>query len=317
VASCTLVAVAKLAVDQQTLVRSWTSAGTSNRKPQAPPIVVPRTLFVFLAGLEGTGHHLYEKLYQEESTKLKDIFNDGEIRLRDDLTKLQFSLYNDRAPEQALFSGHLGYLKGQIHVNGTMIFDSIVQQLRATNRKVLYWLDKISIDSPWRVGGGPTSTATYNATNVTFPIPLNGLSARGYGMMSYPNYLLPSRPLQYPDLHLLYRACVAANVSCGHVYLHRDPAAIIGTYTLTYIYACIHQNQRMSPVLSFWLAGHIRRINNQLTLVPGPYLFSPPTNNNNNRVDGGQAPFWRRRRPDHPVHDHGRRVAGATAGPWG
>jgi hypothetical protein len=230
VACCTLVALASLALDQQRLVRSsWTSAGTSNSKPQAPPIVVPRTLFVFLAGLEGTGHHLYEKLYQEESTKLKDIFNDGEIMLRDDLTKLQFSLYNDRAPEMALFTGHLGYLQRQIHVNGTMVFDSIVQQLHATNRKVLYWLDKISIDSPWRVGGGSPNSSTYNMVNATFPIPLNGLSARGYGMMSYPNYKLPMRPLQYPDLHLLYRACAAANVSCGHVYLHRDPAAIIGT----------------------------------------------------------------------------------------
>jgi hypothetical protein len=82
----------------------------------------------------------------------------------------------------------------------------------------------VSEDNPWRV------PARYDVTGTPFPIPVNGLAERGSGMMSYPNFLRPSRPLQYPDLHLLYRACRAARVNCGHVYLHRDPRGIIGTY---------------------------------------------------------------------------------------
>jgi hypothetical protein len=70
------------------------------------------------------------------------------------------------------------------------------------------------------------------AAGITFPIPINAYLVHGpYGQMSYPNYGSPSRSLQYPDLHLLHRACDAANVACGHVYLHRDPYDIMGTKT--------------------------------------------------------------------------------------
>jgi hypothetical protein len=252
----TLVALAALAVwdqqqDQTSILRLagiTTTKAMPKELPTSTPPPPPRTLFVFLAGLEGTGHHLYETLYNQASTKLADIFQDGEIGLRHDIVALQSSLYNDRAPEKALFTGHLAVLKGRPnHVNGTKVFDSIVRQLETINTKVLYWLDKhhpqsttmddgdhrttnddrnndVPEDNPWRV------PARYDVTGTPFPIPVNGLAERGSGMMSYPNFLRPSRPLQYPDLHLLYRACRAARVNCGHVYLHRDPRGIIGTY---------------------------------------------------------------------------------------
>jgi hypothetical protein len=193
----------------------------------------PRTLFVFLAGVEGTGHHFYEKLYNEQSNKLRDILGDGDLALQQDLLSLQTSLYNDAMPETALFTGALSYKKKNVHPDGHQIFQSIVQQLNATNAKVLRWLD----NDPDRHGNKTNDEKKQNTTTTTagttFPIPLNAILVRApVGMMSYPNYLLPSRPLQYHDLHLLYRACDAAQVACGHVYLHRDPYEVIGTLWL-------------------------------------------------------------------------------------
>lgn len=176
----------------------------------------PKSIFVFLAGIEGTGHHFYEKLIVEKSEKLKAIACDGTVMLDSDLITLQSSLYNDAQPQQALFTGTLGYMRKNLHPDGTALFQSIVRQLNATNEKVLQWLETQQNE---------TSSMT------PFPIPLSAYRVRGpFGMMSYPNYLLPSRPLQYPDLHLLYRACAAANVACGHVYMHRDPYEVIGTF---------------------------------------------------------------------------------------
>jgi hypothetical protein len=213
--ACTLLALALLLNSRPSRhLNTIALLPASTRSKREPP----KTLFVFLAGLEGTGHHLYAKLYSEKSSKLQDIVSDGELNLRQDLLRLQTSLYNDATPEQALFTGALAYKKKNVHPDGNQIFQSIVQQLNATNVKVLRWLED------------KDSEEEGNTTTGTFPIPMNAIFVRGpFGMLSYPNYLVPARPLQYPDLHLLYRACDAAHVSCGHVYLHRDPYEVIGT----------------------------------------------------------------------------------------
>lgn len=193
----------------------WNTTSPGPRLSKTPKKEPPKTLFVFLAGIEGTGHHFYEQLLVEKSEKLRAISSDGTVMLDADLIALQSSLYNDAQPQQALFTGPLGYMRKHLHPDGTALFESIVRQLNATHEKVLDW---------WEAQPNKTTTTT-------FPIPLNAYRVRGpFGMMSYPNYLLPSRPLQYPDLHLLYRACAAADVACGHVYLHRDPYEIIGTF---------------------------------------------------------------------------------------
>jgi hypothetical protein len=181
----------------------------------------PRTIFVFLAGMEGTGHHLYETLYNDKSAKLGYIDRiDG---LAQDLINLQSALYNNAEPENALFTGPLAFQKSQVHPDGDALFRTVVEQLRATNAKTLQWL--ADHNSSHDDNNDPLLAA-----GVTFPIPINAYSVHGpYGMMSYPNYGSASRSLQYPDLHLLYRACDAANVACGHVYLHRDAYDIMGT----------------------------------------------------------------------------------------
>lgn len=180
----------------------------------------PRTLFVFLAGIEGTGHHLYETLYNEKSVKLGYI--DRITGLAQDLVDLQSALHNTGEPEKALFTGPLAFQKRQVHPDGDALFRTVVDQLRVIDGKALQW----PTDRQQHEDDADPILAAGN----TFPIPINAYLVHGpYGQMSYPHYGSPSRSLQYPDLHLLYRACDAANVACGHVYLHRDPYDIMGT----------------------------------------------------------------------------------------
>jgi hypothetical protein len=44
---------------------------------------------------------------------------------------------------------------------------------------------------------------------------------------SYPSGLGSCRQINYPDLDMYYAVCQLANVECRHVYMHRDPHAIV------------------------------------------------------------------------------------------
>lgn len=183
--------------------------GTTSRKRDPP-----RALFVFFAGLEGTGHHFYEKIMQTKAKKLQQMTSYNGTNFVADILSIELALYNDAVPERGLFTGPLAFKKKRVHPDGDALFQTVVDLLNATHHRVLDGLEKMSSEG----------------NSETVPIPLNAFNVRGpFGMNSYPNYLVPLRPLQYPDLHLLYRACDAAQVDCGHVYMHRDPYEIIGT----------------------------------------------------------------------------------------
>jgi hypothetical protein len=113
-------------------------------KRRDPP---PRTLFVFLAGVEGTGHHFYETLFMEHSTKLRDIIGEKLHAMKSKMIHLQASLYNDIRPETALFTGALAYKKKNVHADGRKIFQSIVAQLKDVNTKVLRYLAYTTTDA--------------------------------------------------------------------------------------------------------------------------------------------------------------------------
>jgi len=49
---------------------------------------------------------------------------------------------------------------------------------------------------------------------------------------SYPMFMGPCRPLQYPDVDLLYAACKDAGVSCKHIVMTRDPHEVIRSTTV-------------------------------------------------------------------------------------
>ena len=50
---------------------------------------------------------------------------------------------------------------------------------------------------------------------------------KNVGMVSYPSYKGACRNLNYPNLDLFYQACNTAKVDCQHVYIYRDPYAIL------------------------------------------------------------------------------------------
>jgi hypothetical protein len=51
------------------------------------------------------------------------------------------------------------------------------------------------------------------------------------GQVSYPNHNGECRKLNYPNLDLLYQACDMAQVDCEHVYVYRDPLAVLKSTT--------------------------------------------------------------------------------------
>ena len=73
-------------------------------------------------------------------------------------------------------------------------------------------------------------TASTNSSSHVF-VPINTWRGHGFGLvgqLSYPNMPgLECRKLNYPNIDLLYNACDVANVDCVHVYLYRDPYAVL------------------------------------------------------------------------------------------
>lgn len=162
-----------------------------------------RTRFLFLIGLEGTGHHLYSELIQHSPS--------FEKLPAQHMIQLQQSLYHHQNKEQSLWGAHCG--KEQT-TNATIdILNRVVTNLQTLDQAV-----------------DPTVT-----------IPINGpkYPNTGFGMMSYPTYSSLDRQdnqrfalTKYPSMDLLYHACHVAKVTCGHVYLHRDPIQVLTSTTV-------------------------------------------------------------------------------------
>jgi len=93
-------------------------------------------------------------------------------------------------------------------------------------------------------------------------IPINGaeLPEFNFGTMSYPTFAW-NQVLNYPDIGLLYAACNRANVTCQHVFLSRDPYAIVSST----VRRSFHSVQLSSHLYSTMLAV----IHKQLVEFPG------------------------------------------------
>jgi len=66
-----------------------------------------------------------------------------------------------------------------------------------------------------------------------FVVPLNtAVGEIPSGQMSYPNFAIPSRTRNNPQLDALYEACESANVDCRHVYIYRNPLEILQSTTV-------------------------------------------------------------------------------------
>ena len=147
-----------------------------------------KVLFVFTMGLEDAGHDLASALAAQSPSHV---------------TSLQPSLHRLGDALNLVWRAFQTSVQTDPNVDVKALYGDLITQLRATQEQV----------------------ATVVGDNAELPlfINLNDTSST----WSYPAGTGPLRNLQFPDLDLWYRACEAAQVRCAHVYLHRDPYAIL------------------------------------------------------------------------------------------
>lgn len=177
---------------------------TTTRIVATSPFSKAPPRFIFLVGLEGTGHHLFSTLITESPMY--------QLLPKDDLIRLQQSLYNEHNKTNSLWTAHCS---ATLDSATNRIMNQVVANLQTLHRNV-------------------------HPTTVT--IPINGLEYNntGVGMMSYPNYSsrnpngkTPRCDLtKFPTIDLLYQACNRAKVTCGHIYIHRDPKQVLKSTTV-------------------------------------------------------------------------------------
>jgi hypothetical protein len=166
--------------------------------------------FVFVVGLEGTGHHLMGKILVNSPVR-RNLERLGIGKNSDFLKRLHKSLYDSKSG-LGLWDAHC-YEK---NVTTMSLKRKLTQQLVSLNTKLTQQLS-----SSFRNDSDDKSSSI-----VTFPVNTLG-EINQYGEVSYPNFMKPCRFLSYPNLDLWYEICDNARVDCEHVYLYRDPAAIL------------------------------------------------------------------------------------------
>jgi len=150
--------------------------------------------FIFMVGLEGTGHHLLNHFLRESPSALRA----NELGIRNELSQLMNKLYHKKVG----FLNQHCFSKSSVEV--AAVHDEVVGLFR-------------------RISGAVGDEA--------LSIPLN---AEGHirEMASYPQDKGLCRPLKYPDLNLLYNVCDEADVRCKHMYIYRDPYSIVKSTTI-------------------------------------------------------------------------------------
>jgi hypothetical protein len=228
--------------------------------------------FVFVIGLEGTGHHFIRSLIQ--GSPFWKIAEQWKIA-PDHISTLHDALFHSNrmsglwnAPCRELINYNPSptpittrpgqnsrgktlssrtsitstkkvsrqlTTKQEILHSSTSAQNQVVSELRAI--KEIYDTNKSTLQPPpSQQEPGVGQQQHQQPPNPPFRVPINtaGLSST-FGMVSYPNFGRPSscRKLQYPSLELLYAACDDADVACSHVYLYRDPIEVLRSTSIT------------------------------------------------------------------------------------
>lgn len=173
----------------------------------------PSIKFVIFVGIEGTGHHFWQDLVKESPI----FYELNSYGLHPEFTRrLTGNLYSHKTSRwKGLWSSPCKWDESDPTPNTTAIYGELVATLEAMKA---------------RVDNENERRETANKVVITFPV--NFLSiGDDFGVASYPGFLKPCRPLQYPNLDLWYEACIEAKVSCQHVYIYRDPYAVIRSTT--------------------------------------------------------------------------------------
>jgi hypothetical protein len=167
---------------------------TTQLVPESVPFHQNRkALFVFHAGIEGTAHHMLVDLLRKSPflTKNKEHRYIGALkevsRAMAFTTRPCTENMKDISEEYEHFVKHLQEV------------EQLVAEYVASNEDL--------------------------QKHTPIAVPLNAMFLeRVVGdMYSYPTFMGACRKGNFPDLDLIYQACEAAKVNCGHVYLYRDP----------------------------------------------------------------------------------------------
>ncbi|KAG7369595.1 hypothetical protein IV203_027341 [Nitzschia inconspicua] len=195
--------------------------------------------FIFFIGLEGTGHHLLKGIVSQSPAvdRLRQLHVHYELT-----TQLQEALHHEKR-KNGLFNVHCQ--PDQDKINTTEIQGRVVDVLRQIHQRVLTTKqdgtllthndDGVIIQQQQQRPQQPRRTDDRGFTHPSrlTALPINTLQAStSSGEMSYPNYHGDCRKLNFPNMDLWYHACRAAQVDCQHVYIFRDPYAILKSTTV-------------------------------------------------------------------------------------
>ncbi|CAB9523533.1 expressed unknown protein [Seminavis robusta] len=227
-----------------------------------------RLRFVMVVGLEGTGHHFMGQVIKESP-------------IMETLSRLKLAPTKLKLLDQKLFN-HINATTGLWNAHCATEEDEPPPDLTHTLKLVVKYLKEME------------RLAKMNAnTNNTIHVPLNTAvgGVKGFGQVSYPNFKGDCRKLNYPSLDLLYRACDMAKVDCGHVYIYRNPAAILQSTTRNRKYSSrmleqIHLYKSMYHIITAEFVAFPER-----TL--GCFGLLESNNGNNNKAWWKEmAPLW-------------------------
>ena len=165
------------------------SDSTNNKNHSGPT-------FVFVIGIEGTGHHFIHELLSKSPNK-KYLSELGICGQKGDLQNGKTSeLYKLSA---LLSNGHHTGMfdmpsTAKKNIDALEHYNKIVELLKTMHQKV--------------------NDKRPQKNDTPFHIPINANACASASMISYPNFTGKDRPLQNFNLDIFYKACSDANVDC-------------------------------------------------------------------------------------------------------
>mmetsp|Transcript_5468 Transcript_5468/g.13711 ORF Transcript_5468/g.13711 Transcript_5468/m.13711 type:complete len:434 (-) Transcript_5468:39-1340(-) len=217
--------------------------------------------FVFIMGVEGTGHHFIESLL-ERSPNMKRMDWLGLCKRRShasqrtrspvatgagELFHLSAQFFDSFKNSQAIFNPAK---KSRADLDIKSRYDAGVELLKSTHQK---FVAQSGVKDPW--------AQVSRGHDEPFHVAINANSCGRGSMLSYPNNVGPDRALQNFNLDLFYDMCTDAKVQCKHTYIYRDPFDVIkstsmnrdfnsNTYNSIRLYTSVMQ-QIHSQMVSF------------------------------------------------------------------
>lgn len=168
--------------------------------------------FVFVMGLEGTGHHFINSLLGR-SPNMRAMKKIGVCSSVGELFKLSAQFFS-MGKVSRLFNPARRQREG---LDADQHYENVVDILATIRQKF---------------NEQQQEEQTSTGSSLPFHIAINANSCGRPSMMSYPNYPGPDRALQNFNLDIFYNACADAKVKCKHVFIYRDPYDVIKSNTI-------------------------------------------------------------------------------------